>query len=72
MVDVVQVLTESKSAKRYWSDLKRKLAQEAGSEQPYEEIVQLKLRRTLRPPAWVRTPPPPRAVKSALKATPKK
>ncbi|MBK6595712.1 MAG: Bro-N domain-containing protein [Burkholderiales bacterium] len=43
VVDVVQVLTESKSAKRYWSDLKRKLAQEAGSEQPYEEIVQFKL-----------------------------
>ena len=43
VVDVVQVLTNSKSAKRYWSDLKRKLAQEAGSEQPYEEIVPLKL-----------------------------
>jgi len=43
VVDVVQVLTESKSAKRYWSDLKRKLAQEAGSDQPYEEIVRLKL-----------------------------
>jgi len=46
VVDVVQVLTESKSAKRYWSDLKRKLAQEAGSEQPYDEIVQLKLTAT--------------------------
>ena len=46
VIDVVQVLTESKSAKRYWSDLKRKLAQEAGSEQPYEEIVQLKLTAT--------------------------
>ena len=46
VVDVVQVLTESKSAKRYWSDLKRKLAQEAGSEQPYEEIVQFKLTAT--------------------------
>lgn len=43
VVDVVQVLTESKSAKRYWSDLKRKLALEAGSNQPYEEIVRLKL-----------------------------
>ena len=40
---MVQVLTESKSAKRYWSDLKRKLAQESGTEQPYEEIVQFKL-----------------------------
>ena len=46
VIDVVQVLTESKSAKRYWSDLKRKLTQEAGSEQPYGEIVQLKLTAT--------------------------
>lgn len=46
VIDVVQVLTESKSPKRYWSDLKRKLAQEAGSGQPYEEIVQLKLTAT--------------------------
>jgi DNA-damage-inducible protein D len=46
VIDVVQVLTQSKSAKRYWSDLKRKLAQEAGSEQPYEEIVQLKMAAT--------------------------
>lgn len=44
VVDVVQVLTDSSNARRYWSDLKRKLAQEAGSEQPYEKIVQLKLR----------------------------
>ena len=46
VIDVVQVLTESKSARRYWSDLKRKLAQEAGSGQPYEEIVPLKLTST--------------------------
>jgi DNA-damage-inducible protein D len=46
VIDVVQVLTESKSPKRYWSDLKRKLLQEAGSDQPYEEIVQLKLTAT--------------------------
>ena len=31
------------SISRYWSDLKRKLAQEAGTEQPYEKIVRLKL-----------------------------
>ena len=43
VIDVVQVLTESTYANRYWSDLKRKLAQEAGSEQPYENIVRLKL-----------------------------
>ena len=43
VIDVVQVLTDSNNARRYWSDLKRKLAQEAGSEQLYEKIVQLKL-----------------------------
>jgi molybdopterin/thiamine biosynthesis adenylyltransferase len=43
VIDVVQVLTESTYANRYWSDLKRKLAQEAGSAQPYEKIVRLKL-----------------------------
>ena len=43
VIDVVQVLTDSNNAKRYWSDLKRKLAREAGSEQPYEKIVRLKM-----------------------------
>ena len=43
VIDVVQVLTDSNNARRYWSDLKRKLMQEAGSEQPYEKIVQFKL-----------------------------
>ncbi len=43
VVDVVQVLTDSSNARRYWSDLKRKLVLEAGSGQPYEKIVQLKL-----------------------------
>ena len=43
VIDVVQVLTGSSNANRYWSDLKRKLAQEAGSEQPYEEFVRLKM-----------------------------
>lgn len=41
VIDVVQVLSDN--ARRYWSDLKRKLRQQAGSEQPYAEIVQLKL-----------------------------
>ncbi len=41
VVDVIQVLTESAIPRRYWSDLKRKLAAE-GSEL-YEKIVQLKL-----------------------------
>jgi DNA-damage-inducible protein D len=39
----VKVLTDSTYANRYWSDLKRKLTFEAGSEQPYEKIVRLKL-----------------------------
>ena len=43
VIDVVQVLTDSSNANRYWSDLKRKPAQEAGSEQAYEKIVSLKL-----------------------------
>ena len=43
VIDVVQVLTDSTNANRYWSDLKRKLAHEAGSEQAYEKVVRLKL-----------------------------
>ena len=43
VVDVVQVLTDSANANRYWSDLKRKLLAESGSSQPYEKIVRLKL-----------------------------
>ena len=41
VVDVIQALTDSAIPRRYWSDLKRKLAAE-GSE-VYEKIVQLKL-----------------------------
>lgn len=43
VVDVVGVLSETAIPRRYWSDLKRKMALEAGSGQPYEKIVQLKL-----------------------------
>ena len=43
VIDVVGILSETAIPKRYWSDLKRKLAQEAGSGQPYENIVRLKL-----------------------------
>lgn len=43
VIDIIEVLTGTSNAKRYWSDLKRKLAQEAGSEQPYEKIVRFKL-----------------------------
>ena len=41
VVDVIQVLTDNATPRRYWSDLKRKLKAE-GSE-VYEKIVQLKL-----------------------------
>jgi DNA-damage-inducible protein D len=41
ITDIVQVLTGSSIPKRYWSDLKRKLAKEGYSEL-YEKIVQLK------------------------------
>ncbi|HOP47350.1 MAG TPA: Bro-N domain-containing protein [Desulfobacteraceae bacterium] len=41
VIDIVEVLTESNIPKRYWSDLKRKLAKEGYSEL-YDKIVQLK------------------------------
>ncbi len=40
VIDVIQILTESKNPRRYWSDLKRKLSKE-GFSQLYEIIVQL-------------------------------
>lgn len=43
VVDVVGVLTDSKNPRRYWSDLKRKMKDEEGAIQLYENIVQLKL-----------------------------
>ncbi len=42
VVDVVQVLTESSVAKRYWTDLKRRLKAES-ADQVYAKIVQLKM-----------------------------
>ena len=41
VVDVIEVLTDSKIPKRYWTDLKRKLTKEGS--QLYENIVQLKM-----------------------------
>jgi DNA-damage-inducible protein D len=41
VIDIVEVLTGSNLPKRYWSDLKRKLAKEGYSEL-YDKIVQLK------------------------------
>jgi len=42
IIDVIQVLTESSNARRYWSDLKRKLVKE-GYNELYENIVQFKM-----------------------------
>lgn len=44
VVDVVGVLTESREPKRYWTDLKRKIREDEGSIELYENIVQLKLK----------------------------
>ena len=45
VIDVVAVLTDTDSPRRYWSDLKRKLRDEGF--ELYEKIVQLKLRSPL-------------------------
>jgi len=42
IIDIIEILTESKNPRRYWSDLKRKLNSE-GFTQLYEIIVQLKM-----------------------------
>ena len=42
VVDVIQVLTESTVAKRYWTDLKRRLKEE-GADETYAKIVRLKM-----------------------------
>ena len=46
IVDIVGVLTESENPRRYWSDLKRKMKNEEGAVQLYENIVQLKMKAT--------------------------
>jgi len=43
ITDVVSVLTDSTNSRRYWSDLKRKISEEKGTDELYEKIVQLKL-----------------------------
>ena len=43
IIDIIEVLTESSNARRYWSDLKVKLIDNEGFSQLYEKIVQLKL-----------------------------
>ena len=46
IVDIVGVLTESENPRRYGSDLKRKMKDEEGAVQLYENIVQLKMKAT--------------------------
>ena len=43
IIDVCEVLTDSETPKRYWSDLKRKLESE-GANETYENIVRLKMK----------------------------
>ena len=42
IVDVIEILTESRNPRRYWSDLKIKMKEEGS--QLYDKIVQLKMR----------------------------
>lgn len=43
IIDIVGFLSESKNARRYWSDLKQKLLEEGFENELSEKIVQLKL-----------------------------
>lgn len=43
VIDIVEILTQTHSPRRYWSDLKRQLHEKEGFSQLYEKIVQLKL-----------------------------
>lgn len=43
VIDVVGVLSESQSPRRYWSDLKRQLIEKEAFSELYEKIVQLKM-----------------------------
>ena len=43
VIDIISALTDSKIPKRYWTDLKRKLLNDEGS-QLYENIVQLRMK----------------------------
>ncbi len=39
VIDIVQTLSESKNARRYWSDLKIQLKEQEGFIELYEKIV---------------------------------
>ena len=43
IVDVVQALSETANAARYWSDLKRQMIDKEGFSEVYDEIVKLKM-----------------------------
>ena len=43
IIDVVEILTESKNPRRYWSDLKNKITKDEGGDELYDKIVQLKM-----------------------------
>ena len=44
VIDIIEVLTDSRVPKRYWSNLKKKLSKEGS--QAYDKIVQLKMMAT--------------------------
>jgi len=44
VIDVVGALTDSTNPRRYWSDLKKQIAEQEGFSELYEKIVQLKLK----------------------------
>jgi DNA-damage-inducible protein D len=43
VIDVVEALTDSNNARRYWTDMKRRLAEKEGFEEVYAKCVHLKL-----------------------------
>lgn len=43
IIDAISAISESDNPRRYWSDLKRKLAEDEGFDELYENIVQLKM-----------------------------
>lgn len=43
IIDIIEALTDSPNPSRYWSDLKRTLAEDEGFIQLYDNIVQLKI-----------------------------
>lgn len=44
IIDIIEALTDTNNARRYWSDLKRKLSEDEGFSQVYDKIVQLKMK----------------------------